>query len=164
MAMSHAACTHPRTPAGRAACRRLRETIKADHGATGPATQRANLDAALAFDRARTGRAGKGPQTAVEARSGRTPTRNRKEPEPTIPDAFTALLDTANREGWSILRPISRSIRNAGEFSIKVRSEHGTVYAIWHTDGAIGLQWRSRRTSVTRRIATVAQGIEYLRG
>jgi hypothetical protein len=132
MAMDHTTCDHPRTPAGRAACRRK-------GGA-------------------------KAPQTAVAGPMRRTPTRTRGAATPDVPDAFTPLLDAADTEGWSILRPISRSMRNEGEFSIKVRSEHGTVYAIWHVDGAIGLQWRSRRTSITRRIATVNQGIEYLRG
>jgi hypothetical protein len=72
-------------------------------------------------------------------------------------------LGEAYAVGWSVTEPLANPNRD-GELSIKVRSEHGTVYAIWHDDGAIGLQWRSARTSVTRRIATVQQGMEYLRG
>lgn len=131
MAMDHTTCDHPRTPAGRAACRRK-------GGA-------------------------KAPQTAVAGSTRRTPTRTRRARFTDVPDAFSPLTGEAYAVGWSVSEPLVNPNRD-GEFSIKVRSDHGTVYAIWHTDGAIGLQWRAASSSVARRIATVNQGIEYLRG
>jgi hypothetical protein len=164
MAMSHAGHMHPATPAGRAACRKAMATT--GEPARGTPIPRGRIDQVtdtMIGARFPRKRAGKGPQTAVQATTPRTPTRTRRARFGDVPDAFTPLMGEAYAVGWSVSEPLVNPNRD-GEYSIKVRSDHGTVYAIWHDDGAIGLQWRSARTSVVRRIATVQQGMEYLRG
>jgi hypothetical protein len=162
MAINHADCDHPRTPAGRAACRAGR------------------IDRAQPWGDpvVRTG-GGKGVQIDVQPRAGRAP---RPVPvqhdvaagtvvdgEMNLPrDMPTMLANVArlawDREDWYAM---IGARYNDAEKRVVVTTPHGELSLVWKADSVAnvwGVFWRATDSSVTKRIDTVNAGLRLANG
>ncbi len=147
MAMSHADCTHPRTPAGRAACRAGRTT-------SAPAV-------------VRTG-GGKGVQFDVEPRTARGPRPVRVVRNETpgnvlaggripadMPPALADIVRLADGRGWTAK---IGTRYNPSEKRVVVVTSHGELSLVWKASDNLpvwGVFFRAADSSITRRIRTV---------
>jgi hypothetical protein len=156
--IDHSQCTHPRTPAGRAACRKLRDEIKAEHGAG--TDQRANFEAAVAYDKARTRRTRTEP--TPNRRSARTRVLRGPGDLADVPHAFGSVIRLAWERDWDVR---TGDVYNDNERNIKITSDHGTAIFTWRVSVPFGIHavaWRSKGTSVTSRCGTVNDAIRLL--
>lgn len=159
MAMSHENCTHPRTPAGRAACRKSGGPTNAQ-----PATPLKNLKR-IEPKPAR-------EHVAARARGwrGAWPTvgdaRKRylraEHDLVDVPHSFANAIRFAWTKNWDVVA--TRIIPT--EKTVHITSEHGVLALVWNDDkpNAVGSFWRDAKSSVTSRLMTVNVGIDRLNG
>lgn len=148
MAMSHDACTHPRTPAGRAACRK----------AGGPGNTPAPVKTTVAKSR----------KTAIKAASAdvRTTARNPdgvgRASLADLPRVFRVVVEFATHEGYP------HNVYTKGrQTMVDLVAPHGTLTLTWAAstpEGVNAVSWRPAGISVTSRLATVNDGLVKLKG
>lgn len=158
--MKHDACTHPRTPAGRAACRKAMAHVP-EHDA--PATRRA----------ASTPRPREIGVEVVDAAPGR-PTRKSafRSSVAVLARSATALdmVPSPTRHvvelAWSNDWGVSYDPKPGGrEVRVIVSSPRGDLTLWWKATtphGIADVQFRAARSSVTRRLPTVNVGVTLL--
>lgn len=161
MAMSHANCTHPRTPAGRAACRKA-----GGPGATTTPTKVEGL--AKVTD-------GKGklvdwqvtPELVakLDAKAKEKTKKNVKRPGTQIkgtpdmadvPQAFTLAIKTAHDKGWVVR---AGEPYNDTERRLEVFAPHGTINLVWlasNPHGVHAVSFRAKDSSVWTRCVSVS--------
>ncbi len=160
MAMSHDACTHPRTPAGRSACRKAGgpdATKVAKHvnfaikltDATKPHTRRkAAIKAASA--------------ELANVRTARNPDGVGRASLADLPRVFRTVVEFATHEGYP------HNVYTKGrQTMVDLVAPHGTLTLTWASstpDGVNAVSWRPAGTSVASRMSTVNDGLVKLKG
>lgn len=158
MAMSHADCDHPRTPAGRAACRAAggpRPT--GEHiDVTGPRLAETKRSPIVAV--APRGRARRAP-AVVDAKPRAIRTIGDM---PNVPHVFSSAITAAWENGWDVR---TGHPYNDTEKRVLITSAHGELALVWR-DGTPhvvwGVFWRPGKSSITHRLTTgpiVSNGI-----
>lgn len=140
MAMSHENCTHPRTPAGRAACRKA--------GGPGNVTPQVPVKAMT---------------TPAVSRPTKTRTQTRTVSLAGLPGTFRTAVDWAHANGCaSAVLPADK-----GATMIRLGNDRGTLTLTWSPatpEGVHAVSWRPEGTSVATKIATVNEGLAKLKG
>lgn len=162
MAMDHSNCDHPRTPAGRAACRKARA------GGAQPAAKTPTV-------RVRPTEHADGCIYAGDPHNGRcivktttTPrasTKDLKRPGTKIkgtpdmadvPRAFVVALTSARELGWTTR---VGEVYNEAERRIEIFGTHGVITLVWSASNPDGLQafsFRPNNSSVSARTVSVS--------
>jgi hypothetical protein len=155
MAASHDACTHPRTPAGRAWCRK--------NGGPGvspdPLPTRKPHDGFGAF------LDGLPPAKPARVKKPSTRTNHAEVGKATLADlprVFKTAVD------WATANGCAHDVYTKGKQTmVDLTADHGTLTLTWATttpEGVHAVSWRPAGTSVTSRLATVNQGLTKLKG
>jgi hypothetical protein len=156
--MSHADCDHPRTPAGRAACRKAGNTgtakirvvqrTKGDGGVV-KATQKAMADAGVSGTPKRR-------RSAVSVDLKRPGTRLRGNHDlADVPRVFMRAINAAWENDWEVI--VGETFDHTSR-RIIVRAEHGDINLAWSSANPNGLQrvaFRPAGTSVTSVVSTL---------
>lgn len=163
MAMSHDACTHPRTPAGRAACRKARlangtpnpiKTTTPARGKSTPAKVAATFKAP-AID-------AKIDAALPAPKSARNPDGLGKASLADLPGVFRTVVQFATE------RHMRHDVyTKRGQTMVDLIADHGTLTLTWNTatpNGVHAVTWRPAGTSVASRMATVNDGLTKLKG
>lgn len=161
MAMDHTNCDHPRTPAGRAWCRK--------NGGPGSGAVWGSLPTnEPTLVAARAGR--KSPQTPVKATTARVVSGDTEPRVKTrtasltgLPGTFRTAVDWAHANGCaSAVLPADK-----GATTVRLSNDRGTLSLTWHPatpEGVHAVYWRPENTSVQKRLATVNEGLMKLKG
>jgi hypothetical protein len=147
MAMSHETCTHPRTPAGRAACRKA--------GGPGAPTIKSPSLAEVINASVKT----PGPKSRV-AKMARTTTRKVNMAD--MPGVFRTVVKWAEANGCDVTTSTLRD-----QNMVHVSGTPGTLTLTWSPttpDGVHAVAFRPHGTSITSRVATVNDGLAKLKG
>jgi len=150
--IKHDACTHPRTPAGRAACRK----------ANGNTPQVAVAGSTARTRRTPAPRAAK-PSTARTAGMTGTAVVNFARTHGLCPDEFVVAMAEGVRLGYDLELTV---VAEPNEYKVIIRHAGvGEVTLLWDDRPyGTGQMWRPAHTSITRRIAHVNHGLELLAG
>jgi hypothetical protein len=169
MAMDHTNCDHPRTPAGRAACRKA--------GGPGSTPQKplmtdAEIDEVMLApvkSRVRTG-GGRSNKPAIHVSVGKAArldaTRILRANADTkdVPPPFRPAVAHAWKAGYAVH---TGTPYNAAERVVELRSEHGTVYLTWrcgNPHGVTKVSWRPASNSLFRTMPSVNEALRMLDG
>lgn len=136
MAINHTNCTHPRTPAGRSACRRAMSHIP-EHDA--PATKKAR-------------------ENVVEAPKQRRPKDNTQTPLPSALDVLRGLDDVPARVRTFLNVAMARNLRIQPN-----RVERGTSFHVLSEVGAITVTWDDKEIAwfARRGFSSLSRRIEF---
>lgn len=152
MAMSHETCSHPRTPAGRAACRKAGGPGAAA-GSTPNPPKTAKKAAVTPTPTVPTPRTPKAASKALK-RSG-TQIRTVADMAD-VPQAFSSAIKSAHDLGWVVR--VGEPYRE-DERRIEIFGTHGTITLVWSTANPNGLQafsFRPKDSSVSTRTVSVS--------
>lgn len=155
MSMSHEACTHPRTPAGRSACR------KAHAGLVAPGTDIAGEPRTRG--NSRSNKPAINISTATEPKQPRKRSLKANHDLADVPHVFSATVREAWKAGWDVK---TGSPYNAAERVITITSEYGQASLVWKCNlphGVTAAMFRPTNTSITSR-GTVNEIIRKLEG
>lgn len=174
MAMSHETCTHPRTPAGRAACRKaggpgaVRCTCN-DYPEDGSVLIHSHTCPMKAVSVAKNGPSlaevinasakTPGPKSRV-AKMARTTTRKVNLAD--MPGVFRTVVKWAEDHGCDVTTSTIRE-----QNMVHVSGTPGTLTLTWSPvtpEGVHAVSFRPHGTSVTSRVATVNDGLAKLKG
>jgi hypothetical protein len=151
MAMSHENCNHPRTPAGRAACRK----------AGGPGATPAAIPTVISSARqaARVKQATLPRQVAVKSARSAAATGARIAD---LPKVFTTAYE------WGVTNDCASYVWEIrGQRMLDIVNANGTLTLTWSKATPLGVHavsWRPAGTSITTKLGTVNEGLEQLRG
>jgi hypothetical protein len=150
MGMSHENCNHPRTPAGRAACRKL----------GGPGAASTTPTVAKVTTKTATGKRTRGGWPAVGDERKRYLRAEHDLAD--VPHVFTAAIRYAWTKNWDVVA--TRMIPT--EKTVQITSEHGCMALVWKDANphAVGAMWRPINSSITSKLATVNVGLDRLNG
>jgi hypothetical protein len=141
--MKHDACTHPRTPAGRAACRKGSQiNAEAPTGATPKATRNTAV---------------KSPRRTLKAPGQLIRINAIDVPDPLRP---WIKLATENNLDVAAGSPYTESQR-----VVRIVGESGTLQLVWNETlpfGVADVQYRPHNSSVSRRMPTINEGFRVL--
>lgn len=141
MAMDHTNCTHPRTPAGRAACRK----------AGGPGQVSTPTQAAP-----------KATTPATRTPGTKTTRKARTVDLGGLPNVFTTVVRYARELGLKV-----STVDRGDQRLVELKADHGTLILAWSPatpHGVNAVSWRPFNTSVATKIATVNDGLAKLKG
>ena len=185
MGMSHANCSHDRTPAGRAACRRRQQL--------GSPTGRLNVERAPVFqqvpmppDDVKTDDGVRNHQRAEKTRQrGSQAVLTYDDHAPTtdryrrgrhfirtegdlaffaVPHAFSAVIRHAWKQGWEVK---VTDPYNDNEKRIRIRNGLGDATMVWRPatpHGINAMMWRKVNTAITEKVSTANILISCLEG
>jgi hypothetical protein len=142
--MKHDACTHPRTPAGRAACRKgSQSSADATKGVTPKVTPAKRV---------------KGSTRVLKGAGQLIHTPDAVD----VPRPLSPYIKQALERGWEITAgsPYTETQR-----VIRIVGDAGVLQLVWNATlpfGVADASFRSHRSSVTRRVETVGEGMRAL--
>ena len=155
MAMSHANCDHPSTPAARAKCRRRQETIAG-------VVEDARIERGQMVPEPTASR--RGARVTPQPRQARTRTLRAPHDLVDVPAAFGAVI----RWAWEHDLPVGTAEPyNDHERRVIIASDHGWLTLVWKDQTPYGVHaswWRPKGSSVATRLMAVNVGLDRLNG
>lgn len=165
MAMSHADCSHDRTPAGRAACRKQTAEFDQAVGKTPLTSDRVmralpdrHQQAVRVLDAGQPARARNTPRKAASGQLKRPGTMLRNTHDlADVPRRLASPIRDAWSRGWHVR--IGEQFTE-GERRIEIIAPYGVIALVWRTStphGVWGVFWRATGNPITHRIDNVNQ-------
>lgn len=153
MAMSHADCDHPRTPADRAKCRRRQETVRGVvEDARSATAERPRKPAKLTVTSPPPGRRPRG----VDVNLKRPGTVLRGRPDHAdVPRVFMGAIEKAYRHDWPV--KVGEVFDHTTRRLI-IETPEGDINLAWSANNPNGITrvaWRPKGSSVTSVVATL---------